>query len=128
MSENKARRESLTSLEIHVDPKERVHSFTDRGERWIFMKPIALVDLMETYAQLVEATEEGLTSLEIQVDPEGQVHSYTDANKRWTFMSPIALVDLMKTYKKVLANVDMEPVLVRAGSLPTPRDRVLLRP
>jgi hypothetical protein len=108
LSEDKEVKESLTSLEIQVDRDGEVYSFANGSERWIFMKSISLIDLIETYNNLLEETGEGLTPLEIQVDRDGQVHSYTDTNKTWKFMKPISLVDLVETYKGVLINVEME--------------------
>jgi hypothetical protein len=49
VSEDKEVKESLTSLEIQVDSDGEVHSFADGSERWIFMNPISLVDLVKTY-------------------------------------------------------------------------------
>jgi hypothetical protein len=119
VSEDKEVKESLTSLEIQVDRDGEVHSFADGSERWIFMNPISLVDLVETYKNLLEESGEGLMPLEIQVDRDGQVHSFTDSSAMWKFMKPISLVDLVKTYKKVLTNVVME---LKGSKEPLPKN------
>jgi len=75
-----------------------------------------------------------LTSLIIQVDDKGQVHSFTDANATWKFVDPITVVELVDKYKMLLANVVVEPKIVKKqvftkASLPpqTSSDRFFLR-
>ncbi len=108
MSEKMVQTESLTSIKIQVDRDMQVHSFTDSNATWKSINPIALVDLVEKYNNLLEETGEGLISLKIQVNHDGQVYSFADANKTWKFINPISVVDLVETYKGVLANVTKE--------------------
>jgi len=96
------------SLKIQMDCDDQVHSFSDANATWKCLKPIPVVDLVETYNHLVEETEDGLTSLKIQVGRDGYVHSFADANKTWIFANPISVIDLIETYKGVLDNVVME--------------------
>ena len=77
---------------------------------------------------------EGLSSLAIQVDEKGAVHSFTDSNATWKFVDPISVVELVDKYKMLLANVVVEPKVVRKevftkASLPsqTSSDRFFLR-
>jgi hypothetical protein len=53
VSENEEGSESLTSLTIQVDRDGRAHSFADATKTWIFVDPISLVDLVETYKEVL---------------------------------------------------------------------------
>jgi uncharacterized OB-fold protein len=132
--EQKSAVEGLASLAIQVDEKGQVHSFTDSNATWKFVDPITIVELVDKYNDLLDETQEGLTSLAIQVDEKGQVHSFTDSNATWKFMDPITVVELVDKYKTLLANVVVEPKVVRKevftkASLPpqTSSERFFLR-
>jgi uncharacterized protein YuzE len=110
--ERKGTVDGLASLDIQVDEKGEVHSFTGENATWKFVDPITIVELIDKYNDLLAETSEGLTSLVIQVDEKGEVHSFTDANATWKFVDPITVVELVDKYKMLLSNVVVEPKVV----------------
>ncbi len=108
MAETKASSDSLITLQLQVDRKGQVHVFTDAHATWILSPTIPLVNLHDTYHDLLKDNGDGLTALTLQADPQGQVHAFTDANKTWIFRTPISVVDLVETYTAVLSNVAKE--------------------
>jgi len=108
MAEKQAPSDSLTTLQLQVDRKGQVHTLTDAHATWILSHTIPLVNLLDTYRDLLKDNGDGLTALTLQADPEGQVHAFADADKTWKFRTPISVVDLVETYTAVLSNVAKE--------------------
>ncbi len=108
MAETKAPSESLTTLQLQVDRKGQVHALTDAQATWILSHTIPLVNLLDTYHDLLKDDGDGLTAITLQTDPQGQVHAFAEADKTWKFRTPISVVDLVETYTVVLSNVAKE--------------------
>ena len=53
MSENKKVIKSLTPLKTQMENAGQTHSFADPKKIWKFMKPISLIDLIETYKEVL---------------------------------------------------------------------------
>lgn len=108
MAEKKAPSDSLTTLQLQVDRKGQVHALTDAHVTWILSQTIPLVNLLDTYHDLLKDNGDGLTALTLQADQQGQVHAFADADKNWKFRTPISVIDLVETYTEVLSNVAKE--------------------
>ena len=76
MTEKKAPSDSLTTLQLQVDRKGQVHALKDAHATWILSRTIPLVNLLDTYHDLLKDNGDGLTALTLQADPQGQgVHA-----------------------------------------------------